>query len=181
MKKGGIGGSSTVTGKDFEKTVNLSDAVERIGYKLVKQDKSHMDEIIDGNGKVAGYSCPKHKMRLFFAQYGRKMTDFLSHELLPDEAIYDIKNNHMYIIEKKFQTTSGSTDKKIQTGPYKKFAWEKSMRDGIGVSVSYSYVLNNWFMQPRFDSVIEYLKDMGCTCYFNRIPIEEIFYNPNFA
>lgn len=73
-----------------------------------------------GEEKV-GRSAPKYK--LYEKILIPKNIDFkkiISKQMLPDEAFYNYYNKTVYIIEKKFQSSSGSVDEKIQTCDFKK-------------------------------------------------------------
>jgi hypothetical protein len=36
--------------------------------------------------------------------------------------------------------------------------------------VTYSYVLSEWFQQPRYRDVLEYIEECGCRYYFGEVP-----------
>jgi hypothetical protein len=83
--------------------------------------------------------------------------------LEPDECILDEKNECMYIIEKKFQQVSGSTDEKIQTGLFKTILYSEHYPD---YKVVYIYVLSNWFKQEKYKRVLKYLNDENIPVLF---------------
>ena len=61
----------------------------------------------------------------------------------------------MFIIEKKFQQTSGSVDEKIQTGYFKKMHYEELFTH---FKIYYIYCLSDWFKKEEYKSTINYLK-----------------------
>ena len=79
----------------------------------------------------------------------------------PDEAYIAPESNRVYIIEKKFQQTSGSVDEKIQTGVFKKYHYGKLFPN---YRISYIYCLSDWFRKAEYKSVLDYLGE-------NQIPI----------
>lgn len=85
----------------------------------------------------------------------------------PDEAYVNIVDKHIYIIEKKFQQTSGSVDEKIQTGQFKQYHYSKLFPN---FKVSYIYCLSNWFKKPDYKSVLEYLGENKIQVYWGNDP-----------
>ena len=79
----------------------------------------------------------------------------------PDEAYIAPESNRVYIIEKKFQQTSGSVDEKIQTGVFKKYHYGKLFPN---YRISYIYCLSDWFRKAEYKSVLDYLSE-------NQIPV----------
>jgi len=79
----------------------------------------------------------------------------------PDEAYIDNEKKSVFIIEKKFQQTSGSVDEKIQTGHFKKIHYEELFPN---FKIYYIYCLSDWFKKEEYKSTINYLK-------INSIPI----------
>ena len=64
----------------------------------------------------------------------------------PDECIIDEENKKLWVIEKKFQQTSGSVCEKIQTGIFKKIAYNRLFPE---YTVYYIYCLSRWL----FDNI----------------------------
>ena len=114
MIKGGKGGGNTKTGLNFEK--------ERDILKLLTKTPGYQ---VQGNtilfhGKEVAKSYRKHGLYTFLSKQGIDWKSILSKKLLPDEALYVIVNNILYVIEIKFQKVAGSVDEKLQTCDYKK-------------------------------------------------------------
>ena len=107
MKEGGIGGGNTITGLNFEKKTDILSLLRsKKGYKVVKN-------IIYYKGKEVAKSFKKNGLYKFLETKGVDYTKILSKKLLPDEAIYVIVNNTLFIIEVKFQKVAGSVDEKF--------------------------------------------------------------------
>ena len=107
------------------------------------------------------------------ASQGIKYKDYISKKLLPDDAIYVIKNNTVYIIEVKFQEGSGSVDEKIQTCDFKKKQYQK-LFSSLNYEVEYMYVLSNWFRHERYKDERDYIISVGCKYYFEYLPLAEL-------
>ena len=85
----------------------------------------------------------------------------------PDEAYIALTEKRLYIIEKKFQQTSGSVDEKIQTGVFKKYHYGQLFPN---FTISYIYCLSDWFKKPEYKSVIQYLKDNQIQIFWGAEP-----------
>ena len=72
----------------------------------------------------------------------------------PDAALIDFKRRIIYVIEKKYQQTSGSVDEKLETGECKR--WYYSHKRFQGFRVNYAYVLCNWFKTPKYSHIREW-------------------------
>jgi len=98
----------------------------------------------------------------------------ISKKLLPDDAIFVIINNTMFILEIKFQSGSGSTDEKLQTCDFKIKQYRKLLAR-LNVEVKYIYILNDWFKKPEYKDVLDYIISIeGCSYYFNYLPLQKI-------
>jgi len=104
MKLGGQGGGNTRTGLNFENERDLLTAIAHApGYTVE-------GSIIYYDGREVARSYRKHALYIMLAERGIDYRDHLSKKLLPDDAIYVIVNNTMFIIEMKFQNIAGSVD-----------------------------------------------------------------------
>src|SRR3989338_3048185 len=101
MIGGGKGGGNTKTGLIFEKRVNI--------LSLLKSKKGYR---VDGNsifyaGKEVAKSFKKNALYKYLESRRLNYKNYISKKLLPDEAIYVIVNNTLFIIEIKFQKVAG--------------------------------------------------------------------------
>ncbi len=165
MIKGGKGGSNTISGSVFELKVDLSSALANIkdievnNYKVMK------------NGKVIGNVFQKHGLyKHLVEKHNINWKDRISKKLLPDDAYFCINTKTLTIIEKKFQSGSGSVDEKIQTCDFKKKQYEKLVK-GLNIKIQFVYVLNDWFKDTKYRDVLAYIRQVRCNYYFNELPI----------
>jgi len=101
-------------------------------------------------------------------------TKIISAQLLPDEAIFVVSKNTVYIVEKKTQSKGGSVDEKLQTCDFKLKQYKK-LFSPLNKEVSYSYLLDkDWFKNPRYKDTLDYIISVGCKYYFNYIPLDAI-------
>lgn len=120
---------------------------------LAFEDRTHISS--------TGIDVSKNKLYTYLKQHSIKWEDFLSRKLLPDEAY--IEDDILYVYEKKFQQTKGSADEKLQTCGFKIQQFRK-----IGAAlelkqVYYTYILSDWFEQPKYQDVLDYIQSVpGC-------------------
>ena len=167
MKKGGIGGANTQTGIAFEGKVDLLTKLDQIeGYDVKHNEIFYQD-------KIVAYSYRKNSLYVFLKEQGIDYKNYISKKLLPDDAIYVIKDNTIYIIEVKFQIVAGSVDEKLQTCDFKKKQYQK-LFSSLNYEVEYIYVLSDWFRQEAYKDVRDYIISVGCHYYFEYLPLEKL-------
>ena len=143
MKTGGFGGGNTRTGLNFENERDLLTAIAHApGYTVE-------DSIVYYQGSEVARSYRKNALYVMLAEHGIDYRQHLSKKLLPDDAIYVIVNNTMFIIELKFQQIAGSVDEKLQTCDFKKKQYRKLLAP-LNFEVEYFYILNDWFRKPEY-------------------------------
>ena len=99
------------------------------------------------------------------------MEGIISKQLLPDDCIYVIVDNTIYIIECKFQQVAGSVDEKLQTCDFKKKQYQKLL-SRANIEVEYVYLLSEWFKKPQYKDVLDYIISVRCQYYFEYIPLK---------
>ena len=167
MKKGGTGGGNTITGLIYEGKVDLA--------VFISQQK---DYAVDGNDVFYKDECVAHIFKKygfyrFLAVQGINWKEYLSRQLLPDNAIYVVVNNTMFIIEVKTQHGKGSVDEKLQTCDFKRKQYKKLLSQ-LNMEVEYVYILDEWFRQAKYKDVLDYVISVGCQYYFNYIPLQKL-------
>jgi hypothetical protein len=167
MKKGGVGGANTRTGIEFEGRVDLLVKLGELpGYRVT-------GNTIYFNNEEVARSYRKNALYIFLKEQGIDYKSFISKRLLPDDAIYVIKDNTVYIIEVKFQIVAGSVDEKLQTCDFKKKQYQK-LFSSLNYEVEYLYVLSDWFRKEEYKDVRDYIISVGCRYYFEYLPLNEI-------
>jgi hypothetical protein len=153
----GAGGANTnLNGLSYEEKTNLENHYKII--QVIYCDKKNIVKKI----KFIGYeeytliNANKVLLYKYMIKNGEKNNKLkqASGCKEPDEAYIDENRKIIYIIEKKFQQTSGSVDEKIQTGPFKKLHYGEQFPNYI---VHYIYCLSDWFKQDEYNCVLEYL------------------------
>lgn len=114
--------------------------------------------------RADGINISKKKLKTFLKERGLSdPTKYLSWMFEPDEAYYIPETNEVVIYEKKFQGKSGSADEKLGA-----CAWKiQEYRDcfaAVGIpTVSYIYLLCDWFSSPRYSKLLKYIRSVdGC-------------------
>ena len=165
MKKGGKGGKNTKTGAIFEEKRDLAKFLSAIpGYKIDKDDVYYNSE------KIARI-FKKHGLYKFLDEKSINWKEIISRQLLPDDGIYVLVKNTLFIIECKFQNKPGSVDEKLQTCDFKKKQYQKLFKPA-NIDIQYFYILSNWFKQSKYKDVLEYINSVGCHYCFE-IPLIE--------
>lgn len=171
MKKGGIGGGNTLTGLNFEKSRDLIEIFKQIkGYSVIKGE---IGWNIYFNNKLVANSFKKYEFYKFLESKGVNWKNILSKRLLPDDALYVIINNTLFILELKYQQVGGSVDEKLQTCDFKKKQFKKLLSQ-INIDVEYVYILSDWFRKPEYKDVLDYIISVGCHYYFNYLPLTKL-------
>jgi hypothetical protein len=165
MIKGGKGGANTnISGLKFEQKIDVKTAFQGLKGYEVKDN-----EVFFEGERVAELYKKNAFYKKFLSKYNINWTDILVKRLLPDEAIFVLHNNTLFIIEKKFQHGTGSVDEKLQTCSFKLIQYRKLLSKA-NIRVEYGYVLNNWFNQSRYNDVLDYIHSVNCFYFFEELP-----------
>lgn len=168
MKKGGIGGAKTKSGLHFEGRTDFLTVIQK------KPNYSVKGNAIFYKGKKVALSFKKFELYKYLEKKGVDYEKIVTKKLLPDDAIFVIIKNTLFILEIKFQEVSGSTDEKLQTCDFKIKQYRKLLAP-LKIKVEYIYVLNNWFKKPEYKDVLDYIDSIdGCSYYFNELPLEKL-------
>ena len=188
MIKDGIGGVNTKTGLEFEMQTDLKEIISRLknyevrncdfntsrrkgkvikGKKLRSEEKSARWIVLYKQEEVARIYRKEGLYRYFDEIDDYDYTEIISSKLLPDDAIFVIEKNTVFIIEKKTQSGSGSVDEKLQTCDFKLKQYKK-LFSPLNKEVKYYYLLEKeWFSQRKYKDVLDYIISVGCGYYFN--------------
>ena len=168
MKKNGIGGANTKTGLRFEGKVDF--------LTFIKSQKSYSvkGNVIFYNGEKVALSFKKYGLYKYLEENKVDYKKLISKRLLPDDAIFVVVNNTIFILEIKFQEVAGSTDEKLQTCDFKIKQYRKLLSQ-LNIEVQYIYILNDWFKKPEYKDVLDYIISInGCSYYFHYLPLQKI-------
>ena len=167
MIKGGTGGGNTITGLIYEGKVDLPKYLSRQkGYSVSGSEVYY-------NGELVAHVFKKQGFYRFLEARGIVWSDYISSRLYPDNCIYVIVNNTLFIIEVKHQQTKGSVDEKLQTCDFKKKQYMKLL-SRLNIEVEYFYILSSWFDKPRYKDVLDYIISVNCKYYFGFIPLQKL-------
>ena len=167
MIEKGKGGANTKTGLKFERHVDLLSLLSKTKGYSVKGNRIFFKD------KEVAKSFRKNGLYIHLKSQGVDYTKIISKKLLPDEAIYVIVNNTLFIIEMKFQKVAGSVDEKLQTCDFKKKQYKKLM-SAINVDVEYIYILSDWFRHKSYKDTLDYIISVGCQYYFEFLPLKKL-------
>lgn len=165
MIKGGKGGANTNrSGLEFERSTSLADALTNSGFLIE-------GSFVLAEDRKVGQLIEKAKLYKFLDAAGVEWQQLISSRLLPDEACFSLKANSVTIVEKKWQEVGGSVDEKLQTCGFKLRQYSR-LFEPIEVEVKYVYLLNDWFAQPRYQDVLDYIREVGADFHFRTLPLE---------
>ena len=115
-----------------------------------------------------------YKKNEFYAVLLKKLNieweQYISKKLLPDDSIFVIIRNTVFIVECKHQQVAGSVDEKLQTCDFKKKEYKKLLSKA-NLDVEYIYLLDEWFKNPKYKDVLDYIHSVNCDYYFEYIPL----------
>jgi len=107
MVKGGQGDANTKTGLLFEGKTDLTEFLNsQPNYKV-------RGEVVYYDGEEVAKVFKKHGLYRFLQERGVDWRQVLSKQLLPDNCLYVIINNTLFVVECKFQQVAGSVDEKF--------------------------------------------------------------------
>lgn len=161
---GGKGGGNTKTGLVFEGTTDLSEFLNsQKGYKV-------QDGIVFYNDEFVARIFKKYGLYKFLDEIKVEWKSLISKRLLPDDSIFVIIANTIFIIECKFQQVAGSVDEKLQTCDFKRKQYQK-LFSPANIEVEYIYLLSDWFRKPEYKDVLDYIHSVHCYYFFEYIPL----------
>ena len=167
MKKGGTGGSNTITGLIYETKVALADFLNSQKGYHVETTKVYFNNVL------VARLFKKHALYAFLKENNIDWRNHISRKLLPDNCIYVIVNNTAYILEVKHQQVKGSVDEKLQTCDFKKKQYIKLFSE-LNYKVEFYFILDSWFKDPKYKDTLDYIISVGCRYYFDYIPLQEL-------
>ncbi len=173
MIEGGKGGANTKTGMVFEGKVELAKFFSQQKYYSVEKYEYKNSYNLYYKGKLVGRIFKKHAFYKFLKEYDINWKEIISKQLLPDDSIFVIVDNVMYIVECKFQKVEGSVDEKLQTCDFKRKQYQKLL-SRANIDVEYIYLLCEWFKKPKYKDVLDYILSMNCSYYFDYIPLKKL-------
>lgn len=164
---GGKGGGNTKTGLVFEGATDLSDFLNsQKGYEV-------KNNYVYFNKEIVGRIFKKHGFYKFLDELKIEWKSLISKRLLPDDSIFVIIANTLFIIECKFQQVAGSVDEKLQTCDFKRKQYQKLLAPA-NIEIEYIYLLSDWFRKPEYKDVLDYIHSVRCYYFFEYIPLAKL-------
>jgi len=178
MIKNGKGGGNTITGLNFENETDFVKIFEALpGYQIVVVSSTSLGNIREANvvynGQKVARLFKKQGLYALFDDTDINYKSILSKKLEPDQALYVLVNNTLFIVEIKFQSVAGSVDEKPQTCDFKRKQYQKLMAP-LNIEVEYMYIFNEWFSKPEYKDMLDYIISVNCYYYFNYIPMQKL-------
>lgn len=167
MKKWWFWGWNTTTWLYFENKIDFLTSISKLQWYEVKNDF----EIFYLWKKVAE-AYKKHSLyKNFLSPKSVDYKKIISKQLLPDNAIFVIIKNTMFIVEIKYQEVAWSVDEKLQTCDFKKKQYIRLFAP-LNINIEYCYILNDWFMKKEYTDTLNYIQSVWCKYFFNTLPLD---------
>lgn len=110
--------------------------------------------------KATGVDVSKHALYKYLEAHGIDWKKLVSRKLLPDEAYWNEETKELRVYEKKYQQSEGSADEKPQTCGFKIWEFNKIGAALGASSVTYTYILSDWFKADKYRDMLEYIKSV---------------------
>jgi hypothetical protein len=163
----GTGGANTKTGLAFEGKTDLTQFLDaQKNYKVIDGRVYYKRKIIARIFKKYGFYKFLEELQIDWERH-------ISKRLLPDDSIFVIVANTLFVIECKFQQVAGSVDEKLQTCDFKKKQYQKLLSHA-NIEVEYIYLLSNWFKKLEYKDVLDYILSVRCYYFFEYIPLVKL-------
>lgn len=163
MIENGTGGANTTTDKEPPYLITFFSS--QPNYYLDAKN-----EVFYCGKPIAQIFLERNFYSNFLAADNINWQGIISRQIIPNEAIFVYELNTVFIIERKTQKKSGSTDEKLGACAFKKRQYEKLLQGRCNVKII--YLLNNWFNQTKYTDILNYIRENGCECCFDYIPPE---------
>ena len=181
MILGGVGGANTKTGARFEEDTNLAHFLNsQKDYEVRENDFINGKSVntisrwvVYFRGEKVADIFQKFGLYRYFDEIGYDYSQVLSKKLLPDDSIFVFSKNTIYIVEKKYQNGDGSVDEKPQTAAFKLYQYRRLFAP-LNREVEFIYLFNEWFMKTEYKDMLDWIISIGCSYYFNYIPLERL-------
>ena len=167
MNYRGKGGGNTRTGLIFEGKTDLATFLNSQNDYEVKENN------VFYKGELVGRIFKKYGFYKFLEELEIDWKQLISKRLLPDDSIFVIIANTLFIVECKFQQVAGSVDEKLQTCDFKKKQYQKLLSKA-NIEVEYIYLLSDWFRKPEYKDVLDYIHSVHCYYFFEYIPLAKL-------
>ena len=76
----------------------------------------------------------------------------------------------LFVIDQRCRQRAESTYEKLQTCDFKRKQYLKLVSP-LGLKVEYVYVLSDWFKNPCYRDVLDYIHSVNCHYKFNELPL----------
>lgn len=130
-------------------------------------------EILYHGSTVAQIFEQDNFYNIFLEELGIHWNEVLSTKPAPDHSIFVVSKRTVFIIEYLVNHLASSVDVCLQEAGFKKKQYQKLMFRA-NIEVEYIYLLGDWFKQPRYRDVLNYIIDVGCHSYFEYLPLSRL-------
>ena len=170
----GGGAATNRNGLWFEQETDLATALRQDApYVAVRAVQKGEWDILSGQKRVGSIYQKSRFHTSFLRQQGIRWQDYFpSKKPQPDSVLVNYNSNTVFLVEKKYQSVSGSTDEKLLACDFKARQYRKVCAEA-DFFVRYIYLFNDWFRQDGqgYPDYRDYIQAVGCEYFFNTIPL----------
>ncbi|GAB6636286.1 hypothetical protein BOVMAS19_18340 [Streptococcus uberis] len=176
----GGGANTNLNGKNFEGFTDLSVGIARdlVGkYEISELDmpdtkKTKVFIIKNRIGEFVGGIYQQNRLYDWLKNQGIDYSKYNSKKWMPDEAFINERNKTLYIVEKKFQATSGSVDEKVFGFPNKRRFYQRMVNE-LDFHVEFIFLGNSEYWDtPRMRDYIIAMREDGVRVMFDNYEYE---------
>ncbi len=136
------------------------------GYEMKDNDIFYENELI---GSIYG----RKDFYTFLEQLDINWTALISEQIFPNDSIFVIIVNTVFIIECKSEHILDSAYEQLQTCDFKRKQYQKLL-SGANIEVEYIYLLSDWFRKPQYKDILNYIHSVHCFYFFDYIPLAKL-------
>lgn len=159
--------------KKVKGNVPIEESFERQGYKMMDHETLFGVKRIFADKNNELFFTQKSGLKNWVESRVDKYDPPVSKSLVPQNALINVNQKKIMIIEYFSQTTSGSLDSKLVTCDFKRKQYVKQFSQ-LDYSIEYILVINEWFTGESYKDCIDYIVASGCKIYFTELKIEEV-------
>lgn len=150
---------------EFEEKTDLTNLINQSLEYSVENKK-----VKNSSGNIIGALYKKSEFTRDFlkGEMGLSVEDYWINTKQPDDCFVNFKDKTIYIIEKKFQSTTGTADEKPAACEFLLYLYEKIAKP-IGYRVRLAYVFNDFFKQEKYKTMLDYMLTKDVIYWFNTI------------
>lgn len=154
--------------------ISIEESFERQGYKMMDHETLFGVKRIFADKNNELFFTQKSGLKNWVDSKVENFNPPVSKSLVPQNALINVNQKKIVIVEYFSQTTSGSLDTKLTACDFRRKQYNRQFKQLEGYKIEYVLVVNEWFADESYKDWIDYVVDSGCKIYFTELEIEEV-------